>query len=128
MIIGLTLLLSLPCTALDPFIVPNFHPQDVMGTWSLQLVSVKHEVDLKKDQTFSGTRWENGKVTEVYDGTWGLDDRDHLTWTYQTSRSFKRGETDTDKVMARDADSLTLRTASGILRTWFRSAKSASNK
>jgi hypothetical protein len=111
---------ELSAWSLDPFFRPNFGVRNVIGRWSLQLQSTKHVVTLVKDKSFSGTCLQEGKFVGSYSGTWTLDERDVLTWEYSPSSEISPGIIDKDRVMGATADTLTLRNASGVLRTWHR--------
>lgn len=107
-------------SALDPSFVPSFKDHDVIGRWLLQLGQTRHVVEFKRDHTFAGDCYQQGKKAHSYARVWSLDGGDRLIWTYQISAQFKEGEVDIDRVMAREGDMLALRSSAGVTRTWHK--------
>lgn len=97
-----TLLVAFPINGTDPFHVPDFHPEAIVGTWSCRLWNTRHTITFAKDYTFKGICLIGDKITDRYEGEFRLVEQyvgmDELVWKYLKSDTIPVGTIDRDKV------------------------------
>lgn len=113
--------------ALDPFILPDVHPDAIHGSWTLKEAGKQHVITFKKDKTFSGVYYEGGKVVDEYEGTWiiktAYNAESTLHYTYTKSRRIAAGTEDTDLLGTLNNKFLVVYTGNGrnaARRAWHR--------